>query len=137
MNITIVYDSATGKTRQAAEAMGKIFEGHGHQCQVHSVGKIEPDEVKQADLICLGTWVKGLFIIKQHPTESSMQFIDELGSLDGKQVLLFCTYLLAAGSTLKQMSRALEVSGAEVLASFKYRGPVPNDKFEKFASDLS
>jgi len=136
MNITIVYDSSTGKTRQASEAMCKLFKGHGHQCQVYSVGKIKPEEVKNADLICVGTWVKGLFIIKQHPTEASMQFIDELGDLNGKRVVVFCTYLLAAGSTLKQMSHALQANGAEVLARFKYRGPVPGSKFTSFAASI-
>lgn len=136
MNIQIVYESSTGKTRQAAQTMAKIFEKHGHQCQVHAVGKIEPEEVKRADLVCLGTWVKGLFIIKQHPTESSMQFIDELGDMGGKQVVVFCTYLLAAGSTLKQMAQALEANGAQVVGKFKYRGPEPDRKFETFAAGL-
>ena len=32
MNIAIVYDSSTGTTAKAAEAMGKMMEDRGHQC---------------------------------------------------------------------------------------------------------
>ncbi len=116
MNVTIAYDSSTGKTRQATESMGKTLEEPGHQCQVHSVGKIDPDEVKQADLFCAGTWVKGFFILKQHPTKSSMRFIEEQGNLDGNQAVVFCTYMLAAGSTLMRISQALQANGAEQLS---------------------
>lgn len=134
MNIAIVYDSHTGKTAKAAEAMGKTFGVHGHQCQVQSVAQANPAEVAEADLICLGTWVKGLFIILQHPNPESLQFIERLGNIEGKRVVIFCTYLLAAGSTLPQMAQALEGKGAKVVGQFKYRSPEPSDEFASFAA---
>ena len=81
MNIAIVYDSKTGKTAKAAETMGKLIEEHGHQCRVQSVTQAGPADVAEADLICLGTWVKGLFIILQHPNEGLMEFIERLDNL--------------------------------------------------------
>mgnify|MGYP001815682960 CR=1 FL=1 len=137
MKIAIVYDSHTGKTAKAAELMGKTFGVHGHQCQVQSITQADPAEVAEADLICVGTWVKGLFIILQHPNPESLQFIERLGSLDGKRVVIFCTYLLAAGSTLPQMAKALEGKGAKVVGKFKYRGTEPNDEFASFAASLT
>ncbi len=137
MNIAIVYDSSTGTTARAAEAMGKTMEEHGHQCRVQYIGQANPAEVSEADLICVGTWVKGLFIIMQHPTERSMEFIERLGNLAGKKTVVFCTYKLAAGSTLPRMAKALEGKGAEVVGQFKYRGPEPNNKFVSFASSLT
>jgi flavodoxin len=137
MNIAIVYDSKTGRTASAAEAMGKTFDVHGHQCQVQSVTQADPAEVAAADLICLGTWVKGLFIILQHPNPDSLQFIERLGNLEGKKVVVFCTYLLAAGSTLPQMAKALEGKGAQVVGQYKYRGPEPNNEFAAFAASLT
>ena len=136
MNIAIVYDSSTGKTAKAAETMGQMLEKHGHQCMVEDIKDADPTEVMKADLICLGTWVKGLFVIRQHPTEGSMGFINRLQELEGKQVVLFCTYLLAAGSTLRQMADPIEAKGAVVVGQFKYRGPEPNAKFKKFAAAL-
>ena len=136
MNIEVIYDSSTGTTAKAAVAMGKVMEDLGHQCRVQSVTQADAADVVEADLICVGTWVKGLFIIMQHPTEGSMQFIDRLGNLAGKKVVVFCTYKLAAGSTLRQMADALEGKGAEVIGQFKYRGPEPSSEFASFASSL-
>lgn len=137
MNITIVYDSSTGTTAKAAEAMGKTMEAHGHQCRVQSIALTDPTDVSEADLICVGSWVKGLFIIRQHPTEGTMQFIEQLGDLSGKNAIVFCTYKLAIGSTLRQMATALEGKGAKVVGEFKYRGPEPSNKFASFAASLS
>ncbi len=137
MNIAIVYDSSTGTTANAAQRMGKTLEAHGHQCRVQSVAQADPADVSEADLICVGSWVKGLFIIRQHPTEGTMRFIEQLGNLEGKQTVVFCTYKLAVGSALRQMAQALEGKGAKVVGQFKYRGPEPNSKFALFARSLT
>jgi flavodoxin len=137
MNIAIAYDSKTGTTAKAAEAMRKTFEEHGHQCQVQSITEADPTTVVEADLICVGTWVKGLFIIFQHPNPESFLFIHKLGELTGKQVVVFCTYLLAAGSTLSQMVDFVESKGGKVIGQFKYRGSKPNTAFAKFVKSLT
>jgi flavodoxin len=137
MKIEIVYDSSTGTTAKAAEKMGKTLQGNGHQVRVQSVASADPADVSEGDLICVGGWVKGLFIIMQHPSTRAMQFIDRLGQLTGKEVAVFCTYKLAAGSTLSKMTAAMESKGAQVVGQFKYRGPEPNDSFASFASSLS
>ena len=137
MNIAIVYDSSTGTTAKAAQAMGKMLEDHGHQCHVQRVVEADPREVSQADLICIGSWVKGLFIIRQHPTEGTMRFIEQLDNLSGKNAAVFCTYKLAIGSTMRQMAKPLEGKGANVLGQFKYRGPEPNSQFAAFAASLA
>ena len=137
MNIAIVYDSSTGTTASAAKEMAKIFEEQGHQCHVQSVFQADPDEVSQADLICIGSWVKGLFIVLQHPTEETMRFIERLGNLTGKKALVFCTYKLAVGPMLRRMTQRLEKKGAQVVGQFKYRGPMPSNKFTSFAASFN
>ena len=116
--------------------MAKILEDYGHQCHVQSVFQADPDEVSQADLICIGSWVKGIFVILQHPTEETMRFIARLGDLSGKKALVFCTYKLAVGPTLRRMAQGLEEKGAQVVAQFKYRGPEPSSEFAAFAASL-
>ena len=66
-----------------------------------------------------------------------MRFIERMGDLNGKKVVVFCTYRLAAGSTLSQMTEALEAKGADVVGQFKYRGPEPDSAFASFASALT
>lgn len=137
MHIEIVYDSSSGTTAKAARAMGTALDASGHSSRVQFVKQADPVEVAQADLLCIGSWVKGLFIIGQHPTEGTMQFIQRLPDLSGKRALVFCTYKLAAGSTLKQMARGLEGKSATVVGRFKYRGPDPDDRFQAFVSSLN
>ena len=91
----------------------------------------------EADLICLGAWVKGLFIVLQHPSEGAINFVKNMGDLSGKKAVVFCTYKLAIGSTLSQMAKVLEDSGATVVGRFKYRGPEPNKEFTSFAAALT
>ena len=137
MKVAIVYDSSTGTTAKAAQRMGKTLEAHGHQCRVQSIALADPADVSEADLICVGSWVKGLFIIRQHPTEGTMRFIEQLGDLSGKNAIVFCTYKLAVGSTLRQMAQALEEKGAKVVEQLKYRGPEPKNEFALFARSLT
>ena len=137
MNVAIVYDSRTGTTLKAAEAMAKMIEENGHHCSVKLVTQADPAEVSEADLICVGTWVEGLFIIFQHPTAATMDFVDRLDNLTGKKVVVFCTHKLAAGSTMRRMAKALEKKGASVVGQFKFRGPEPNEDFAKFVASLN
>lgn len=137
MKVEIVYDSQTGTTAAASDAMRKKIEQLGHQCRVQSITQANPTDMSRADLICIGTWVKGLFVILQHPTAGTMQFIDRLDDLTDKKVIVFCTYKLAAGSTLRQMANALERKGATVIKQFKYRGSEPNGAFNAFVKTLN
>jgi flavodoxin len=136
MNIVIVFDSSTGTTEKAAREMGKIMVEQGHQCQVLPLYDADSTSIAEADLLFVGSWVKGLFIIRQHPTEGIMQFIDRLDDLAGKKTAVFCTYKIAIGSTLNQMAKALEGKGGQVVAQFKYRGTEPDNKFATFAASL-
>ncbi|MDP6368414.1 MAG: flavodoxin domain-containing protein [Planctomycetota bacterium] len=134
MKVAIVFDSRTGTTRAAATAMGTVFEDQGHECSVQPVADADPAQVSEADLICIGSWTQGLFIVLQHPTKASMQFISRLGDIRGKKAAVFCTYKIATGSLLPRMAAALEAHGAQVVGQFKYRGPELTDEFRSFAA---
>ena len=90
-----------------------------------------------ADAICVGSWCKGLFFIRQHATEATMDFIDALDSLDGKPAAVFCTYKTAVGGMLSKMAARLERRGAVVTGSFKSRGPVAAQGFDDWVKTLN
>ena len=136
MNVAIVFDSKTGTTKAAAEAMAELVRAAGHQCTVSSVLDADPAIVSAADAICVGSWCKGLFFIRQHATEATMDFIDGLGDLDGKPAAVFCTYKTAVGGMLPKMAARLEGRGAKVTGSFKSRGPVAADGFGAWVESL-
>lgn len=137
MRIAIVYDSSTGKTKAAAEQMGEEARALGHECRVESIADADPAEVTNADAVCVGSWTKGLFVIRQHPTPATMSFIARLGALAGKPAAVFTTYSLAVGSTLKTMASALETRGATVTGTFKSKGPHAAPEFRGWLQRLA
>ena len=136
MNVAIVFDSKTGTTKGAAEAMAELVRGSGHDCTVNSVQDADPATVSAADAICVGSWCQGLFFVAQHATEATMAFIDSLSNLDGKPAAVFCTYKTAAGKMLPKMAARLRNRGANVSGSFKSRGPVAAKGFNHWVASL-
>ena len=135
MKIAIVFDSRTGTTKAVAEEMAKMAVAAGHDCAAQPVQAASASEVSGADAVCLGSWTEGLFIIRQHATQQTMEFIDEL-VLDGEPVAVFCTYKLAAGKLLDKMTRAVNRRGGRVTGAFGSRGPEVPDGFSLWLDSL-
>lgn len=136
MNISIIYDSKTGITKQAAESMAATLKAKGHQCAVDSIQTVNAEKMTSADKIFLGCWIAGLFIILQHPSKPYREFAAKLPDLSGKQVALFCTYKLAVGKSLDKMAAGVVAKGGQVVNRFKFRGPKPDAAFETYAESL-
>jgi len=134
--MAIVYDSSTGKTKAAAEQMGEAARAAGHECSVESIHDADPAEVTAADAVCVGSWTKGLFVIRQHPTQATVDFIGRLGPLDGKPAAVFTTYDIAIGKTLKKMAAPLEARGAKVTGELKSKGPNAAASFDAWLRTL-
>jgi flavodoxin len=136
MKVAIVFDSKTGTTRSAADAMAQLVRAAGHECTVGSVQDADPASVSAADAVCVGSWCKGLFFVFQHASEATMDFIDRLDELDGKPAAVFCTYKTAVGGMLPKMAARLASRGANVTGSFKSRGPVAAAGFGDWIKSL-
>ena len=137
MNVAIVFDSKTGTTKAAAEAMAEQVRAAGHDCTVNSVLDADPAIVSAADAICVGSWVMGLFFVFQKATPATTDFIDRLGDLDGKPTAVFCTYKTAVGGMLSKMAAQLRNRGAAVTGEFRSRGPVAAKGFAAWVETLS
>lgn len=136
MKVAIVYDSSTGKTKAAAEQMGEAAQAAGHECSVESISDADPAEVTKADVVCVGSWCKGLFVIMQTPTDATLDFIGRLGPLDGKASAVFTTYGIAVGKTLPKMATPLRAKGAKVTGEFKSKGPRAAEGFGAWLQTL-
>jgi hypothetical protein len=88
---------------------------------VQSVGDCDPRSLADADLVLLGCWTSGLFIVAQHPDEPWLAFVRDLPTLDRAHVGLFTTYKLATGSMFARMRAALAGTGAQVELELKSR----------------
>ena len=136
MRVAIVYDTHTGTTAGAAEQMAAVVRSAGHDCTVTNISNAEARDVAAAGAVVLGAWTKGWFVIKQHPSEPMMSYIDGL-SLNGKRVAVFATYKLAAGGTLRHLASAAESAGGKVTGMYKVKGPNVPDGFEAWVASLA
>lgn len=135
MKVAIVYETHTGITGAAAEKMAEVVRAAGHECTVESISKADAAVVARAGAIVFGAWTKGYFIIKQHPSEGMLSFIEGM-SINGKPVAVFATYKLAVGSTMRQMAMAVESSGGKVTGMYKVKGPKVPEGFESWVGSL-
>ena len=136
MKIAIVFDSRTGTTKAMAEGMAKLATAAGHDCQAQPVQAASAGEVSNADAVCIGSWAEGLFVIRQHATQQTMEFIEEL-TLDGQPVAVFCTYKLSPGRMLDKMTRAVQARGGRVTGALRSRGSEVPDGFAVWLDSLA
>lgn len=135
MKVAIVYDTHTGTTAGAAERMAEVVRAAGHECTVANLSHATT-ALSGAKAVVLGTWTKGWFVIRQHPSEPMMRFLED-ATLTGKPVAVFVTYKLAVGSTMRQLSVAAEAAGGKVTGMYKVKGPNVPDGFDSWVASLA
>ena len=123
----VVYRSASGTTRRFAEEIAAHLESRGVTTTVASVGDCHPASLVGVDLVLLGCWTSGLFVIAQHPDEPWMAFARDLPALPGTRVGLFTTYKLATGSMFPKMRAGLGSTAGQVELELKSRGGLLSD----------
>jgi hypothetical protein len=119
MNAVIIYESLTGNTEKAAKLMAKQLRAASVAATVCRITGIDYQALANADLVIVGTWTDGIFVVGQRPGRG--QRLRRLPVLDHKRCLVFCTYALNPGKTLEKMSRILEARGADVLGGMAIR----------------
>ena len=119
MQIAVVYASRTGNTRRAAELIGTLFEERGHAVSVQPVDALDYKALADADLVVLGTWVAGHFVIGQKPGDARR--LAKVPALTGKQVALFLTYAINPGSALGKFEKIVARQGADVVGGYAWK----------------
>jgi sulfite reductase alpha subunit-like flavoprotein len=113
VNVVVVYESLTGNTQRAAEVIGGELERRGVTATVCNITAIDYQALAQADLVVMGSWVDGIFVIGQRPGRAVR--LESFPPIDGKRCFVFCTYALNPGKTLDKMTTIMEGRGAAVL----------------------
>lgn len=117
----VVYRSATGTTHRLADEIGAYLEAKGVAATVRSVGDCDPASLAGADLVLLGCWTSGYFVIAQHPDEPWLAFVRDMPALAGARVGLFTTYKLATGSMFARMRAAIGAKASRYDLELKSR----------------
>lgn len=135
MNVLLTYSSRSGNTERAAEYIGGVFASRGHDVLVRPWDGLDFAEVSNADLVCVGTWVHGLFVFGQHAADT-----DRLGKMPmlwNKPVAAFMTYAINPGKAIDDFANFLEEDlGANVIAGQAMKAKNASQLAEGFVDDV-
>ncbi len=136
MKVLVAYDSRKGTTRAVAERIALVAQGTTPDVTVSHVGALSSGEAAGADVLFLGAWTRGLFLIGVGPSEGAVEWAQGLPELEGTLGAVFCTYGLNAQGTLPALTSLLRAKGVEVLGSHgsKHRNRLAG--VEEFAREI-
>lgn len=121
MKATIIYYSHAGRTAAYAREMAMFLWQQGVSVSLLSTADYSEEKVRDADLLLLGCWTSGWFIINQHPHRRWREFAEKLPKDLQSRLALFTTYAFRTGSMfsrmLKQLPKSLKHDKAWRLAS--------------------
>jgi len=109
----VIYESLTGNTAKAGEAIAAGLTDEGLPTQAFPITQIDYQALSDADLVIVGSWVDGLFLVGQRPGRVGR--IRSMPALAGKRAVVYLTYALDPGHSLQKLSDAVATRGAEVL----------------------
>lgn len=135
MKVALLVESLTGNTWTAAEKVAALLQQE--RWTVTGLSKVRrPDHasIQEADLVLVGTWVHGAFIVGQAPWAANA--IANLPAMRGKRAAAFCTFALNPGNSLDKLTRSLGDTGAYVIGGLAMHRSQLDEHTEEFASRL-
>jgi flavodoxin I len=135
MKAAVLVESLTGNTWKAAELIADDLRQEGWT--ITGIDRLRaPDlaAIQDADMVLVGTWVHGLFVVGQTPWATST--ISNLPAMRGKQAAVFCTFALNPGKSLDKLTGAVQATGADVIGGLALSRSKLAQHSETFASRL-
>jgi flavodoxin len=120
MKAALLVESLTGNTWKAAELIAdKLQQERWSITGLSRVGKPDLGSVQRADMVLVGTWTHGLFVVGQTPF--ALGNIANLPTMRGKTAACFLTFALNAGSSIDKLSNAVGQTGADVVGGLEIK----------------
>ena len=120
MKAALLVESLTGNTWRAAELIGGKLQQEGWGITgLSRVGSPDLSSIQQADIVIVGTWTHGLFVVGQAPF--ALGNIANLPTMRGKQAACFLTFALNAGTSIDKLTTAVGQTGAQVLGGLEVK----------------
>jgi flavodoxin I len=135
MKAALLIESLTGNTWKAGELIADDLRQEGWT--ITGVSKLRaPDyaAIQDADMVLIGTWVHGFFVVGQTPW--ALATISNLPAMRGKQAAVFCTFALNPGKSLEKLTGAVEATGATVVGGLALHRSKLDAHSEEFATRL-
>ena len=114
MKAVVLFESLTGNTRKAGELIATKLQAKvlGSPTSVRCATPTTR-AIQGADLVIVGTWVHGLFVVGQAPW--GLGALAQLPAIGNKLVATYCTFALNPAKSLDKMTAALEARGGQVI----------------------
>lgn len=113
MKSLVIYYSESGNTEKVAKAIAK-----GLGAEIRRIEETKPEELKDYDLICIGTPVHGFA-----PAKPVKDFLDNLPNLSDKKGAAFCTmHIVGDKKTFKIIKENFEAKGILFIDGFSCLG---------------
>jgi hypothetical protein len=119
MRAVVIYESLTGNTRRAGEMIADRLSADGVPTTAMPITAVDYQALQAADLVIVGSWVDGLFVIGQRPGREGR--IRSMPALGGKKAVVYLTYALDPGKALQKLAATVEARGADVLGGLTIR----------------
>jgi Flavodoxin domain len=119
VNALVIYESLTGNTRRAAEIMASAMTAAGVTATACPVTRIDYAALAAADLVVVGSWTDGVFVVGQRPGRAAR--LRNLPVMHGKRCAVYCTYALDPGRTLDKLAAIMAGRGADVIGGMAIR----------------
>ena len=120
MKAALLVESLTGTTWKAADLIAdKLQQERWSITGMSKVGEPDLAAIQRADLILVGTWTHGLFVVGQAPAASGK--IANLPTMRGKKAACFLTFALDAGKSIDKLTDALRMTGADVAGGLEVK----------------
>ena len=114
MKAAVLIESLTGNTWSAGELIATKLQQEGWSITgVDKVSAPNHGAIQAADVVLVGTWTHGLFVVGQAPWGAAR--ISNLPAMRGKRAAVFQTYALDAGKSLDKLVTAVGATGADVV----------------------
>ena len=121
MNITILFRSKKGTTNAFAREIGYYLQQKGNNVTIKSIDDYREELVQNADIIFLGCWTQGMFLMFQHPDREWKQFVKHLPPMKTQKIVLFTTYKIYTGKMFRSMQYHLKNKVSNIAAVLKSR----------------
>jgi hypothetical protein len=135
MKAAVLIESLTGNTWKAGELVAADLQQEGWSITgLSAVRSPDHSSIQSADIVLIGTWVHGLFVVGQAPW--GLGAISSLPAMQGKQAAVFCTFALNPAKTLDKMTAAVTGLGADVIGGLALNRSKLEAHAEEFAARL-
>jgi hypothetical protein len=130
MKVALLIESLTGNTWKAGELIAADLQQEGWGI----TGQPDFASIQDADLVIVGTWVHGLFVVGQGPW--GVAAISQLPAMRGKRAAVFCTFALNPAKTLDKLTNVVAGLGADVIGGLALNRGKLAAHSEEFAARL-